>query len=436
MKPLREIPIADISTFKANLIRFLDQQHYACMLDSNDYTKDNYGEYDCIVAWGKKDLFYANKAKGAFNHLEHFLKQHEGSWVFGFLSYDLKDDLEDLKSSNTHWSDLPKSYFFVPENIVLFKANKLLVSDNIDKQDFLNQINGLQTAEKQRKEYPKPILKPATQRDEYLRTIDRIKEHILEGDIYEMNYCVEFTVEELHRPAAELFIDLNNRAKAPFSGFLKIEDKFILSVSPERYLKKVGKKLISQPIKGTAPRYQDQKLDEISKNQLIHSKKDQAENVMIVDLVRNDLAKVSKTGSIHVEELFGIYPFNTVYQMISTISSELKDTHNGFDAIKATFPMGSMTGAPKHRSMQLIDKYENSRRGVYSGAIGYFKPNGDFDFNVVIRSLLLDSKLKKASFSVGGAIVYDSSPEGEYEECLLKAKALLESLGLPTHFDS
>ena len=432
MNTFREIPTADISTFKQNLIRFMDDQEYSCILDSNNYSDDAYGAYDCLVAWGKKDLLAIQESKGAFAKLEDFLKQYSKEWAFGYLGYDLKNDLEDLKSSNTHWSKFPESYFFIPEHIVLFKGNKLTCSQGIDPKSFINTVN--QYAE-QTKDFSTPILHPATSKSTYLSTVQKIKDHILEGDIYEMNYCVEFTVSQLDRPVSDLFIDLNNRAKAPFSAFLKIKNQCILSVSPERYLKKTGNKLVSQPIKGTAPRHKDDALDKISKEQLKKSEKDQAENVMIVDLVRNDLAKVSNTGSVQVDELFGIYPFNTVYQMISTISSDLKEGYSSLDAIKASFPMGSMTGAPKHRSMQLIDKYENSKRGVYSGAIGYFDPNGDFDFNVVIRSLLLDKEQQKASFSVGGAIVYDSSPEGEYEECLVKAKALLESLGLPIQFD-
>ena len=432
MNTFREIPTADISTFKQNLIRFMDDQEYSCILDSNNYSDDAYGAYDCLVAWGKKDLLAIQESKGAFAKLEDFLKQYSKEWAFGYLGYDLKNDLEDLKSSNTHWSKFPESYFFIPEHIVLFKGNKLTCSQGIDPKSFINTVN--QYAE-QTKDFSTPILHPATSKSTYLSTVQKIKDHILEGDIYEMNYCVEFTVSQLNRPVSDLFIDLNNRAKAPFSAFLKIKNQCILSVSPERYLKKTGNKLVSQPIKGTAPRHKDDALDKISKEQLKKSEKDQAENVMIVDLVRNDLAKVSNTGTVQVDELFGIYPFNTVYQMISTISSDLKEGYSSLDAIKASFPMGSMTGAPKHRSMQLIDKYENSKRGVYSGAIGYFDPNGDFDFNVVIRSLLLDKEQQKASFSVGGAIVYDSSPEGEYEECLVKAKALLESLGLPIQFD-
>lgn len=432
MNTFREIPTTDISTFKQNLIRFMDDQEYSCILDSNNYSDDAYGAHDCLVAWGKKDLLAIQESKGAFAKLEDFLKQYSKEWAFGYLGYDLKNDLEDLKSSNSHWSKFPESYFFIPEHIVIFKGNKLTCSQGIDPKSFIDMISQY---EEETKDFSTPILHPATPKSEYLETVQKIKDHILEGDIYEMNYCVEFTVSQLDRPAADLFNDLNNRAKAPFSAFLKIKNQCILSVSPERYLKKTGNKLVSQPIKGTAPRHQDYTLDKISKENLRKSEKDQAENVMIVDLVRNDLAKVSNTGSVKVDELFGIYPFNTVYQMISTISSDLKSNCSGLDAIKASFPMGSMTGAPKHRSMQLIDKYENSKRGVYSGAVGYFDPNGDFDFNVVIRSLLVDKEQQKASFSVGGAIVYDSSPEGEYEECLVKAKALLESLGLPIQFD-
>lgn len=434
MNTFREIPTKDVSSFKQNLFRFVDDQEYACVLDSNNYKGDTYGAYDCIIAWGRKEIISVDNPDGAFDKLENFLNTFKKEWAFGYLGYDLKNDLEELKSSNTHWSDFPELFFFIPKHVVCFKDSKITCSEGIDPKVFTQTIQDYKSETEN--SFSKPVLKAATNKAEYLNTVEKIKNHILEGDIYEMNYCVEFTVTQLDRPASDLFIDLNNRAKAPFSAFFKIKDKCILSVSPERYIKKSGNRLISQPIKGTAPRHNDTSLDAISRENLKQSEKDQAENVMIVDLVRNDLSKISKTGSIKVDELFGIYPFNTVFQMISTISSELKEDCDAMDAIKATFPMGSMTGAPKHRSMQLIDKYENSKRGVYSGAIGYFDPNRDFDFNVVIRSLLLDTAKQKGSFSVGGAIVYDSSPEGEYEECLVKARALLESLGLPIKFDT
>jgi para-aminobenzoate synthetase component 1 len=160
----------------------------------------------------------------------------------------------------------------------------------------------------------------------------------------------------------------------------------------------------------------------------LQSEKEKAENLMIVDLVRNDLARSSKTGSVKVEELFGIYSFSQVHQMISTVSSQIKETTSAVEAIKNAFPMGSMTGAPKVMAMELIEKYENTKRGLYSGAIGYFAPNSDFDFNVVIRSIQYNESKQYLNFEVGSAITYDSDANLEYEECLLKAQAMMKAL--------
>ena len=429
MNNIQEIPIENFKSFKSALYQYADQKDYACFLDSNDYSLEQYADFDAIVGIGKKALFIHEEEENCFQALEGFLETYKEEWKLGYLSYDLKNDLEDLKSENKSSLPYPASSFFVPETLVLLKEQKAYLISDTEASEFAQQI----TISKQKSpeaSTEKPVLVPSTSKEEYLSTIKKIKDHIIEGDIYEMNYCVEFTVDNLNIPAIELFQDLNNRAQAPFSAFLKMDNKYVLSVSPERYIKKKGNRIISQPIKGTGPRYEDKEKDEQEKIRLRNSEKDQAENVMIVDLVRNDLTKVSKTGSIKVDELFGIYSFKTVHQMISTVSSELDETYTALDVIKASFPMGSMTGAPKHRSMQLIEQYEKNKRGIYSGAIGYFSPENDFDFNVVIRSLLYDKDKKKGSFSVGGAIVYDSSPEGEYEECLLKAKALLDTLGL------
>ena len=201
-----------------------------------------------------------------------------------------------------------------------------------------------------------------------------------------------------------------------------------MSASPERYLKKVGNQLISQPIKGTARRFADAVLDAQAKEQLSTDPKERSENIMIVDLVRNDLSRTAAKGSVQVEELCAIYSFEQVHQMISTITSEMLPEYKAVDALQTTFPMGSMTGAPKISAMQIIEQLEETKRGLYSGAVGYFTPEGDFDFNVVIRSILYNEQNQYVSFSVGSAITALSVPENEYEECLVKAKAMREVL--------
>ena len=222
---------------------------------------------------------------------------------------------------------------------------------------------------------------------------------------------------------------LNTISPTPFSTFYKLNNQYLLCASPERFVKKDGDKIISQPIKGTAKRDLTNKTrDEQLKQQLINSQKEKSENVMIVDLVRNDLSKIAARNSVQVDELFGIYSFPQVHQMISTVSATIKDEIDFADMLKASFPMGSMTGAPKYRVMQLIEEYEQTKRGIYSGSFGYITPQNDFDFNVVIRSIVYNEQTKYVSYQVGGAITHYSNAEDEYEECLLKAKAMEKAL--------
>jgi para-aminobenzoate synthetase component 1 len=244
-----------------------------------------------------------------------------------------------------------------------------------------------------------------------------------------MNFCQEFYGSSKLN-AAGFFMRLNRLSPAPFSAWYRNREQHIFCASPERFLFKEDDKIVSQPIKGTIRRSAHDLEDQALKQQLLNSEKDQAENVMIVDLVRNDLSRTAQTGTVEVEELFGIYGFRQVWQMISTISSKLKNESDAISAIKAAFPPGSMTGAPKIRSMELIDNFESSARGTFSGTLGYFSPDGNFDFNVLIRSLFYNEEHEKISFQTGGAIVYDSDPDKEFDECMLKAKAMLLALGI------
>jgi para-aminobenzoate synthetase component 1 len=265
-------------------------------------------------------------------------------------------------------------------------------------------------------------------KDSYLEKVEKLRKSISLGDIYEVTFCQEFFAEQAAINPYQVYQNLKDVSPTPFSGFFKLTDKYILSASPERFLCKRKNQLFSQPIKGTAKRSSDPEEDEKIRLGLLNSTKEQAENVMIVDLVRNDLTKSAVKGSVKVEELFGIYTFPQVHQMISTISCTVDPLIHPVEALKNTFPVGSMTGAPKVRAMELIEETECSRRGIYSGSFGYFEPDGDFDFNVVIRSILYNESSKYLSFQVGGAITYASSAEAEYEECLLKASAIVKTL--------
>lgn len=345
----------------------------------------------------------------------------------GFLSYDLKNQIEKLSSQNPDKLGFPLAYFFAPETVLYFRAKGV----EIQSQQ-LNIFQILRTIQNTPIPTPTPgnkiIINHQTSRQKYLDTVKAIQQNILEGDVYELNYCVEFFSPDAVINPLATFWALNQASPTPFAGYFKLHDKYLLCASPERSLKKEGSKLISQPIKGTIRRSPDPGEDARLREQLRTSEKEISENMMIMDLVRNDLAKSSQIGSVKVEEMFGIYGFQHLYQMITTVTSTIRPDCSIPEILKNAFPMGSMTGAPKIRAMELIEQYETARRGLFSGSIGYIKPNSDFDFNVVIRSLQYNASTKYLSYMVGSAITYDAVPEQEYEECLLKTRAIIDIL--------
>ena len=411
----------DGSELKQKALHWANGFEFLCYLDSNDYV-EKHQEHDCIIAVGSERTLSTGAGK-AFDQLRKFYDD-KPSWLFGLFSYELKNEVEKLKTAHTDQLHFPDLLFFEPKYLISIKGN-ILTTIKGNHDDIIAQLNraGLPKAVKMSVD-----IKNKISRANYLKQLEKIKAHIKRGDIYEINFCQEFFAEQALIDPLQTYFELAALSPTPFAGFLKINDKYILSATPERFLCKRGRQLISQPIKGTAKRNKDLILDEAIKQSLKNSGKEQAENVMIVDLVRNDLAKIAVTGSVKVDELFGIYSFPQVHQMISTVSCELANGVHIIDAIKSTFPMGSMTGAPKLRAMQLIDQYEVSKRGAYSGSFGYFSPTGDFDFNVIIRSILYNSSTQYLSFQVGSAITYQSDAEKEYEECLLKASAMVQVL--------
>lgn len=410
-----------IQVFKQKALQYAANFDVCSYLDSHDYS-DKYGKHDCLIAFGVKKELSASVGQ-AFSALKTFVEQHQ-DWMFGLLSYDLKNEIEVLEEPKTDLLNFPGLYFFVPKYLISIKGDQINVLKG--DQTVVDEILQLQIAEEP---LTAPVnIKNRLSKQAYLDKLESIKQHIKRGDVYEMNFCQEFFDDHAKIDPLLVYNKLKAVSPTPFSGFLKIRDKFVLSATPERFLAKNGNQLTSQPIKGTAKRSKNATEDHQIKTALRNSEKEQAENVMIVDLVRNDLTKSAVKGTVKVDELFGIYSFPQVHQMISSISCELSSDVHFVDAIKNTFPMGSMTGAPKLRAMQLIDQYEVSKRGVYSGSIGYISPNGDFDFSVVIRSILYNATNKYLSFQVGGAITYQSESEKEYEECLLKASAIMEVL--------
>lgn len=411
----------ELILFKQKALQWAAEFDVCCCFDSNEYT-DPYSKYDFLLAAGTK--YQLNSAAGtAFNALKDFYEAHPG-WVFGMLSYDLKNELEELHSAHENKLAFPDLFFFVPEYLLVIRNGfaEVLIGD----PGLAEEISML-------KYYPgKPGIIPAIERKidrtTYLEKVEQLRSSISIGDIYEVTFCQEFFAENAAIDPYQVYLNLNQVSPTPFSGFFKLADQYILSASPERFLCKRDRSLFSQPIKGTARRSMDLKEDRLIRSALSTNSKEQAENVMIVDLVRNDLTKSAVKGSVKVEELFGIYTFPQVHQMISTISCTLDPLVHPVDALKNTFPIGSMTGAPKLRAMERIEETECSRRGMYSGTFGYFEPNGDFDFNVIIRSILYNGHSKYLSFQVGGAITYASSAEAEYDECLLKASAIIKTL--------
>jgi len=422
------IPINDLPDFKPKVLQWASSFDVFCYLDSNNF-RDQYSKFDLLLAVGVKEEITL-KTGSAFDELETFRQRNPG-WITGFFTYDLKNEVENLASGNPDHLNFPDLYFFVPEHLILIKDGEVEIISNQPEKVFDDiQIQVVRTDD-----IPHPIqLSSRFSKEEYIDTVIKIKEHINRGDIYVTNFCQEFFAEGAVIDPQGIFSKLNAISPNPFTAFFKLNDKYILSASPERFLAKRGNKLISQPIKGTAKRYDDTQDDKAAIEKLRGHPKELQENVMIVDLVRNDLTRSATAGTVSTEELFGIYSFKQVHQMISTIVCELREDVTAVQAIKNTFPMGSMTGAPKISSMRLMEQYERSKRGVYSGAIGYFSPDGDFDFNVVIRTLLYNATDKYLSFQVGGAITYHAKPENEYEECLLKAQAILEVLGYDKSF--
>jgi para-aminobenzoate synthetase component 1 len=417
------IQVNNPEDFKQKSLQWASSFDVFCYLDSNNFT-DRYSRFDLLLAVGSKDETI-ERAGSAFDGLERFRIKHPG-WVMGFFTYDLKNEIELLSSNNIDALHFPDLYFFAPQHLILFRNGGIeVISD--DPQQVIDSIQS-QTARTVETKY-NVELNSRFSKKEYINAVIKIKEHINRGDIYVTNFCQEFFAENASIDPLAAFLRLNSISPNPFAAFFKLKDKYVLSASPERFLAKRGNKLISQPIKGTSKRYNNPEDDKLSKENLKGHPKELQENVMIVDLVRNDLTKSATPGTVNTEELFGIYSFKQVHQMISTVICELKDDVSPVEAIKNTFPMGSMTGAPKISAMQLMEQFERSKRGVYSGAIGYFAPDGDFDFNVVIRTLLYNANDKYLSFQVGSAITYHAEPEKEYEECLLKAQAILEVLG-------
>lgn len=420
--------IDNYGTFKKKLLEFLKTYRYFSFLESNNYAEDKYASFQCLIAFGEVSSFTL-KADDPLEACEALNMGKE--WLFGFLSYELKNKTENLDTKKPSQLSFPNMFFFRPSYVIRVEGEKayLETDESVSEQEALQVWGKIMASESVNPETTKAELKARVNKEQYVHTVGQLKEHISKGNVYEVTYCMEFYVEEKNFDPYSLYLQLIDLSPTPFAGIFKYDDQFILSASPERFLRKTGNRLISQPIKGTIKRGSFPEEDLRYRNELKSSGKERSENVMIVDLVRNDLSKIAVPGTVKVDELFGIYGFQQVNQMISTVSCEIQESTSFKEILQALFPMGSMTGAPKHKALQLIDEYETIGRGIYSGSIGYLDPQGNFDLNVLIRSIFYDDQKKYLSFSVGSAITQYCEPEAEYEECLLKARGIMQALG-------
>lgn len=426
-----------------------------CCLDNQGYSARLGAGFECLLAVGAADRI-STSAGHAFASLKTWADSHH-DWLFGHFSYDLVWETEAGQGASQWTSGVakvdpvgfPDLFFFIPETVIQLGPDTIRIGClGNDPGAIWERIRsgpagggigrltgggigngtGGQTGKGAGEGRISPFT-PRFTRAEYRECINDLQRHIRRGDCYEINFCQEFYSQPADLDPFAAWQALGQASPNPFSCFYRLPHRYLLCASPERYLKKAGDRLFSQPIKGTSARHPGEDVaDEAAASQLYHSAKDRSENVMVVDLVRNDLSRVCVAGTVQVEELYGIYPFPQVFQMISTITGQLQPGLHWSDAIRETFPMGSMTGAPKRRVVELIDRYERSRRGIFSGAVGYVTPDGDFDFNVVIRSLMYNRADRYLSYQVGSGITSYSNPDAEYEECLMKAKGILNAL--------
>ncbi|MBS1743477.1 MAG: anthranilate synthase component I family protein [Bacteroidetes bacterium] len=408
------------------MLNWVNRFNIFCFLDNNNYTFEQ-PAFEWMLAAGCKEDVTLNENQ-SITALKQFSEQHK-DWVFGHISYPAPGKLAE------HCEDkikFPAAYFFTAVTMVWLQDDIITIESDSEQPEEIYKAILQQPSVVVNVSRSKPGIQKRYSKEEYISIIESIHQHIRRGDCYEINFCQEFYAEDADIDPVYIYHQLSSVSPNPFSALYKLNDRYCLCASPERFIKRSGNEIISQPIKGTAKRnLADAYEDDTNKNSLLLSKKEKSENVMIVDLVRNDMSRICTEGSVHLKELFGIYSFPQVHQMISTIAGTVNDCTHWTSILDACFPMGSMTGAPKLKVMELIDRYEKVPRGLFSGTIGYIQPNGDFDFNVVIRSLFYNESNKFLSFKAGGGITFYSDADAEYEESLLKAKAISDILHKP-----
>ena len=393
------------------------QEEAFTLIDSNDGNK--------ILAWGCEDKIIQKQYNSLL--LNKFEQKHSADYIFGYLGYDAKNNFYKSEySNNPDFHNFPESIFYVPQHILMIKNGSLMYFGTNKGFKQFNEIDSLKYNFTKKTKRVNLVCK--SNYNTYKKNIELIHNHLQRGDIYEINYCLNFSVENCRLNVLETYLKLKKNTKAPFSTFFKFNDTVILSASPERFFTKRNKTIISQPIKGTAPRGTNSIKDKQIQIDLLNNQKEISENIMIVDLVRNDLSTIADKSSVSVPELCKLYSFETVHQLISTVKAQIPKEITFSEIAKHIFPMGSMTGAPKLSAIKIIEGLETFKRNIYSGTIGYIDPLNNMDFNVVIRSIIHNTTLKTVSVSVGGAITIKSTALLEYEECMLKLKKIEESI--------
>lgn len=404
------------------MLNWLQQFSIFCLLNPCGYNPQT-GSFPFIVAAGAVQVFEGEEG-ACFPALEEATAT--GQWLFGHIGYDCKNETEQLVSQHPDHVRFPGLFLFQPDIILRFGDNKIeIAAITRSAASVWEEIKQTPAAPAGTVTGIPLHLRSRFTRSEYVETVQQLKKHIQRGDCYEINFCQEFFAEQAHINPLAAYSALTRFSPNPFSGFYRLNNRYLVCASPERFLQRTGNRLISQPIKGTAKRTRNSAgSDTTEREQLQQNPKERSENIMVADLVRNDLSKVCNRGSVTVSELCGAYSFPHVHHLISTITGTVSETTGAAAIIKALFPMGSMTGAPKKRVMELVEQYEKTKRGIFSGSLGYIAPNGDFDFNVVIRSLMYNETTHYLSFQAGSGITFYCDAEQEYEECLLKAMAI------------
>lgn len=387
-----------------------------------------------------KALYSTENAFDALNRLYlKYARAYEAPYPFvggfvGYLGYDLCHHVEVLPKTAQDKVDIPDAFLGLYDGIVIFDHEKkeTIIAALGLKKDAETRIMEIETLIRDAKEMTPwcenaaCMAIPSVSKDKYVEGVQAVRDYIKNGDVYQVNYTQHFKVPLSVTPW-DLYKKLRSVNPAPFSSYLNFGEGTLASSSPERFIKIENRKIETRPIKGTMPRYaDDMERDLATRERLLNSEKDQSELLMIVDLERNDIGKVAKVGTVTVPELFCLETYETVHHLVATVRGELDDSQSVIDCLKATFPGGSITGAPKIKAMEVIDTLEPVCRNVYTGSIGYLGLNGDVDLNIVIRTLVI--KDNQAYFGVGGGVVWDSDPLSEYEESLTKARALLKAL--------